>query len=233
MVYFLKKFIETPLKTLDYVFWTDYAIKMHNRFIGFHNSNYSFDRSQVAFIHVPKCGGTSLHKILACNNQHVRYVNLDMHRPISNLCNPEEFCYVTIMRNPIERVWSYYQMARRGSKDNPYTRFSLKGLDFFLNHCWEVQNMACRYYSGRVYIEPDINTLYLAKRNLSKFKFILDFDNFDASLINFSSTLNIPIDNIPHERKSSYDLFGNSDRELIASSNQLDIKLYEFWKRQL
>ena len=35
------------------------------------------------------------------------------------------------MRDPVQRVWSYYQMVK-GSKNQPYNNFSQQGLEIFL-----------------------------------------------------------------------------------------------------
>lgn len=225
-----KKLLKTPLRVIDALFWTDYAIKVQNYFTGFHNSNYTFKENEIAFVHLPKSGGTSLNKILGNADKYSQFINLNMHRPISKLCNPRKYSYITIMRNPVERVWSYYQMALRKDKDNPYYQFSVKGLEFFLKHCWEVRNMACRYYSGQVRREPNDQTLDIALGNLKYFSYIIDFNKFEEDVNVFLSQYDILATFIPHERKSSYTSPSQNNCDLICDYNRLDVKLFDRWK---
>ncbi len=101
----MKSVSKKILKIIDQIFWTDYRIKSHNKKIGFHDPAYKFGRNEIAFVHVPKSGGTSLHKLLSQDDQS-RFVSLNMHRPISRFCKPQEYNYITVIRNPVERVWS-------------------------------------------------------------------------------------------------------------------------------
>lgn len=225
----LKKAIKNSLRVMDYVLWTDFYVKAHNRWIGFHDTSYRFEKGEVAFIHIPKTGGTSLHRLMQKDHE-LRFVGLNMHRPISRFCDPTEYSYVTVMREPIERVWSYYQMVRRRPVGHPYKRFAEKGLEAFLDHCWEVRNMACRYYSGRIAREPNADAVDVALCNLANFAFVLDFSDFSNQVILLLEKYDIPVARIPHERKSSY--ARPSDREigLIARYNALDVTLFEEWR---
>src|SRR4051812_30515405 len=60
----MKKNLQKVATIIDRIFWTDYSIGMHNQAIGFHTPNYRFEKNQIAFIHVPKSGGTSLRDAL-------------------------------------------------------------------------------------------------------------------------------------------------------------------------
>lgn len=227
----LMKLLGRTLKIIDLIFWTDYQTRLHNHSIGFHNSAYQFKRSEIAFVHIPKTGGTSLHRLLSKDVQR-RFVNLNMHQPISRLCNPQEYSYVTVMRNPVERVWSYYQMVLRNPPGYPYKRFADEGLECFLKHCWEVRNMACRYYSGEIKEEPTARTLDLALSNLENFICVIDMDYFEKQVADFMKKNNIPMNPIPHERKSNYAPCSRNDNALIRKYNILDMKMFVKWKGQ-
>ena len=151
-----------------------------------------------------------------------------MHLPVSRLCKPEEYSYVTIMRDPVERVWSHYQMAQR-EPDLPYHHFSLNGLECFLTHCWEVRNMACRYYSGQVSEEPNTQNLITALHNLENFRYVLDFNNFNEEIENMLSDFNMPKP-LPHKQKSSYTRPNKNECDLIKRFNRLDIELFNAWQ---
>jgi len=226
----LQVLLKTPLKIIDSILWTDLHVKLHNYFVGFHSPNYKFKEGEIAFVHLPKTGGTSLHLLLKADKLS-RFVNLDMHRPISQLCDPVKHNYITVMRDPMDRVWSYYQMVLKNPPGFPYKAFANKGLGFFLKHCWEVRNMACRYYSGQIAKEPDAQTLENAFNNLTNFICVIAFDNFEEEVTALLANYSIPTISILHERKSSYARLSQNEHDLIYKYNRLDIELFNKWKK--
>ncbi|MEM1324808.1 MAG: sulfotransferase family 2 domain-containing protein [Bacteroidota bacterium] len=213
----------------DSLFETDHYWNYRFQNSGFHQPNYTFDSNKIAFIHLPKTGGTTISKLLQQDTKQ-RFVNLDIHRPISSLCPPNSFSYVTIIRHPIDRVWSQYQMVLRSPSDYPYHREANKGLAYLLKHCWSVRNMACRYYTARVRHEPHGESIQLAYANLKKFKAVLDFAHFSTEVPAFLANYDLDHLVIPHERKSKYPSPSVEEQALIAKYNQYDIDLYEKWK---
>jgi len=224
----LKKLVSKSLQLIDFVLWTDYHVKLENHNIGFHDPTYQFKKSEIAFVHIPRTGGTSLHNLL---NQDPlsRFVNLNMHRPVSQLCDPVNYRYITLMCDPVDRVWSYYQMVLRNPPGFPYRRFAGKGLECFLEHCWEVRNMACRYYSGEVKEEPDGETLTKAFNNLLNFTRVINFNNFEKEVVEFLAECNIQVTSIPNEGKSGYARCNQNELNLIREYNKLDIELVATW----
>lgn len=227
----LKSIAKGCLKAADNLFGTDYHIRFHNHAIGFHTPNYVFDKSKIAFIHLPKTGGTSLRSLLEKDHQS-RFIGLEKHRPISKFCNPKEYSYITIVRDPIERVWSYYQMVLRSRSNYPYKKFAEGGLEKFLRHCWEARDMACRYYSGEIGKEPCGKTLYAAMKNLNCFRYVINFNDFENEIPSLLSKLSIPDIAIPHERKSNYKSMNENERDLILKYNRFDEELYKNWRRK-
>ncbi len=136
------------------------------------------------------------------------------------------------MRDPVKRVWSYYQMVLKNPSGFPYKRFADYGLECFLKHCWEVRNMACRYYSGNVKHEPNTKTLDKALNNLMHFSYVLAFDNFESEAAECLDTFNIQMSTIPHEKKGNYTPCNQDDYDLIHRYNRLDMELFAKWKEQ-
>lgn len=219
----------TLIHAMDEKLGTDIFTKLTQLSLGFHTPNYWFRKRQIAFIHLPKTAGTSLHTLLGQDDLR-RFVNLNKHRPVSRFCQPGKYQYITVMRDPVERVWSYYRMVLRNPPGSPYQRYAEGGLEQFLTHCWEVRNLACRYYSGHVKREPDAQTLELARANLSKFLCVLSFARFTNDLSRFLTDLQIPHSDIGHERRAAYDPPTDEERALIVSYNALDLELFNTYE---
>jgi len=218
------------LRWIDIIGNTEYEWEFVYAQNGYHNPNYSFTTQQIALVHLPKTGGTSLAKTLQ-NDPDNRFVNLKVHRPISPDCPPDEYKYLTVMREPVARVWSQFQMALRSPKGYPSRKYAHKGLNVYLNNCWFVRDMACRYFTGNIKKAPTTDTAYKAMDNLNKFYAVLDFDHFANELTLFLDQKNIPAVEIPHERKSRYNTPSAEEIAMIESYNPSDLLLYNLWKK--
>lgn len=212
----------------DAVMDTDHKVRFVYRSNGYHTPNYRFAADEIMFVHLAKTAGTSLAKILQGDPQQ-RFPNLNIHRPISGHCAPADFKYITVLREPVSRVWSYYHMVLRNPAGYPYRNYAAKGLETFLKKAWPARNMAVRYVAGRVEQEPTQQTLALAQKNLAQFYAVLLFEDFGAEATAFCKQHGIPVGDIPTERKASYAAPTEAEAALIASYNKLDIALYEDW----
>jgi len=214
----------TLIHRLDEVFETELYARLIQLRLRFHTPYYFVKHGQIALIHLPKTAGTSLHTLLNDDKLH-RFINLNAHRPVSKFCKPGKYEYITVMRNPIDRVWSHYCMIL----STPHARFlhvANKGIENYLKHCWMGRNMACRYYAGNVASEPNEQTLALARENLSRFLCVLSFDHIEEDLTRFLREYDIPAATIPHKRKVSYAQPTPDERDLIASYNRYDMDLF-------
>lgn len=227
-----RKLFKGGYQIIDRLFDTDYFIRYRLHLTGHNNPEYTFNRDQICFMHLPKTGGSTLAKVLTAAPGNT-FVQLYIHRPISPHCPPTEFKYITILREPVARVWSYYQMVLREYDGYPYQKYARRGLKTFLERSWMARNMNCRYLSGQVYAEPDKVTLEHSMDNLDKFYRVLLFEQLAEDITVFVEEEQLPLQALPHERKSSYDLPTAAQQDLIRRYNQLDIDLYESWLSKL
>ncbi|PHN08597.1 hypothetical protein [Flavilitoribacter nigricans] len=216
---------------LDKVLDTDKHIRYRHRMNGFDNPDYTFARDQISFIHIPKTGGTTLANMLE-KDPGDTFVNLHIHRPVSMHCPPGAYRYLTIMREPVSRVWSHYQMVLREYPGFPYQKYANRGLETFLKKNWAVRNLYCRYFSGSIDPEPDESTLAIARKNLADFTYVIPFEDFSNSVQLFLRDHHIPYEEVLHDRKSKYPEPSPDEMELIARYNRFDLALYEAWRTE-
>lgn len=207
---------------------TTWEAFFHNREINFHRNNYPVSPRARVFIHVPRTGGTSaghyLRKIGA-----PRIQNLHEHHAISVSHPPAFHRYFTILRDPVERCWSFYRLTLYGNSATPYRRAAERGLEHFCRHCWEMRNLYCRYFSGAVWQEPDADTLAEAGRQLKRFEAVLDFSSLDEQMDKLASRWGLRQAPFLHQNQAPGPKLQMDprSRRILEEHNALDRQLYE------
>ena len=225
-----KKFLYKKLgpllgRFLDKLFFTEFETRSSNYYHHYNQNDYMFDKNEYCFIHVPRTGGWTFrynfeeHKLPFYVNKKKGH-----HNPVSLLCPPNEYKYVTIIRDPIQRVRSHYQLFQKTGN-----QIASRGLVNFLRYSSEVKNLYCQYYSGLIGESVDDTVYKLALKNLKEFNFIINFDKYENDLRNFLSTFNIqnPIKKFPNINKSEKISLTNEEKKAISVYNYWDIKLFE------
>ena len=130
-----------------------------------HNNNYTFDRQYSKLIHIPKSGGTTFEDLVKTYKLHIL---CGSHQPISKFNTVNDSNYVLILRNPIDRVLSYYNMVINSGPKYPYKQYILS-IPLFMENCWEVCNQLTLYCAGISYSEliEKYNNVNLEKANFS------------------------------------------------------------------
>ena len=226
-----KKTFQNIFRIYDSIADTEMRAEYTNYKVGYDNPNYQFTKTDICFLHLPKCAGTSFAKILK-NDPQKRFKELLIHRPISPTCPPSEFRYITIMREPTSRVWSLYNMMLRQPENYPYRKHALRGIEVFCQKNKAARNMVCRYLSGEMDGEPNIKTVEKAYENLRQFYQVIDFSNFAEEASDFLEKHGIPFEKIPAERKAKYPSPSQKEQEILQEYNQWDIRLFEKWERE-
>lgn len=227
-----KRFLQGVYYLYDQVAETELYSEYTHFQAGFENANYRFGQDEICFIHLPKTAGTSFAKLLASDPEN-RFAQIRIHRPVSPHCPPSEYRYITVLRDPVDRVWSLYQMVLRDPKDLPYRKQAKRGLRDFLEANRAARNLICRYLSGEIKPEPSAVTLAKAERNLAFFYYIINFENFAEEATDFLQAHSVPFAKIPNERKSRYAKPGPEERAVIAEYNKWDILLFQNYQNSL
>lgn len=219
----------------------------------------------LIFLHIPKTAGTTLHRILERQYEAStiftigNYENIDDFKQIPESQKekirllkghmyfglhesfPQQSTYITIMRDPIERVISHYyyilsEPSNQLHQEVISQNISLK--DFLSSGiCQEIDNGQTRLLStlgaSSGYSKCSSEMLESAKNNIQEHFTVVGLtEKFDATLILMQTKLRwkIPVyfkQNTTKTRPSKKDISRDTLR-LIESYNELDIELYKY-----
>ena len=210
-------------KIFDKLFFTDFGKRASNFYHLYDQNDYMFYKTMYCFIHVPRTGGWSFRNYFT-NFKLPFYVNKKEghHNPVSLLCPPSDYKYVTIIRDPIERVRSHFQMFQE-AKENSVSR----GLINFLRYSSEVKNLYCQYYSGLIGEIVDERVYNTALKNIKSFNKIIIFENYEEDAKIFFKGLGVEdFSKKFHDNRSPKKILGDNERDAIKIYNYWDIKLY-------
>lgn len=195
---------------------------------------YTFPSTSICFIHLPRTGGSTLKSYIKSNFFTVN------RSPVSFLCPSKEFKYITIFREPVSRVWAFFNMIKRQGKNYPYKEMTGTMKNFCLN-CWEASNCYTKLLAGETVEHnlPDAELLRRAKENMKNFFYILDFNQLekDINALRIKIVKELPetsVDTtIQHVQYMKYDRnISSLFRKVIEEHNKLDIELYQYYLTQ-
>jgi len=216
----IKLFTKILIKQIDNIFNITLEEKILRNILNTHQQNYKLIKDKIYFIHVPKTAGTSFYFELVKKYNNKIYKpcypsNYNTHYPLKKKMNFDNIQTITIIRNPIERVYSFYHDVLKNKK-HVYFSVAKRGLENFCQKVWEVQNLYCRYYSGNLNSDFETN-IVLAKKNLKYFNKIILFENLTKKLS-------------IHKNKKIYPDITELDKKIIKRFNKFDIEIYKFTK---
>ena len=229
---FDRKVFSRLLKKIDSLSLTNLDEKRRNYIFNYHRNDYKFNKNQITFIHVPKTGGASIREHLEKNlNNFFVFEKKSEHNPVSLLCPPNDYKYVTFLREPTHRVYSYYNMLKNNDFV-PGHHLAKKSLVDLLINSFQAKNLYCQYFSGLPFENVNDEIYNLAISNLKNFYFVGKFEEFHNSFIQLSEKLNLENKEFIHINQNKYKPISEDQKKLIESYNSYDIKLYnEFFKK--
>tara|TARA_B100000886_G_scaffold329237_1_gene278407 strand:+ start:98 stop:796 length:699 start_codon:yes stop_codon:yes gene_type:complete len=220
-----REFDRLIAKLSDKLFKTTKFDLFQRKYSNIYDNKYIFLENQFSFVHVPRTGGTTVHNFLLENCKNFFG---GVHSAVSLSCNPNKFKYVTIIRDPIDRVYSFYLIQKKFKK-LPFHLHAKEGLDYFLKNVWSVRNGMCKFLNGNLNMDLDEKLFDISNKNLKNFYFVIDFNNLESDIKNLSKKLDIEVTDI--EYKNSYitqkEKLEDKDVELIIKYNTFDIRLYK------
>ncbi|MDC3023400.1 sulfotransferase family 2 domain-containing protein [Pelagibacteraceae bacterium] len=236
-------------------------MKVNFKYIPSFNNNTSFSLNKsIFFMHIPKCGGTTLDHIFAKlssilknfkferytykseTNKKFFYKATPNHAPsyitghldFNFTKNIENIFRCTIIREPTKRILSHYkfEVHMRNKTPKEYSFESFINDQINLNR----DNLMTRHFAGLLNEKGPIlyNHIETAKNNISLFDSIDIINNWDKFASNILTKFKMPSiiysKYQKHEYKFSYD-FSSDDLNLISKYFQCDIEIYNYIKQ--
>ena len=158
-------------KFTDYFFLTENFHKYQIKHSNIYSNNYNLNDNQFSFVHPPKSAGSSINTFLYENNVNIFY---SAHNLVSINCEPTKFNYITVIRNPIDRIKSFYEM-QLNNKKLAFHNQAKKGLNYFVSNVKINQNCFCKFLIGDLNCDIDDEKFEKAKHNLKNFFFYNKF----------------------------------------------------------
>ncbi|MBM7573681.1 sulfotransferase family 2 domain-containing protein [Aquibacillus albus] len=201
--------------------------------------------NSACFLHIPKTGGKTLWNLLSKQQDdifvwHNRFFK-ELQKPIS---------FFTMLRDPVDRVISYYYYLRRYERSSLYYKVKDMSLQEFVDYVQNEEienkpykkkdmrniryrnvNLATRYISG-----GDPEDLEKAKKNINNhFSFVGFTDMYVESLFFLKKIFDWEFSSIPKKNQTkNRPKLDEIPKEIIKSIehvNQHDIELYKWAKK--
>ncbi len=218
-------------KITDYFFLTQNFHKYQKKYSGSYSNSYKLKKNQICLIHTPKTAGTSLNEHLKRNKI---FIHESAHCLVSKYCEPKDYKYIIIIRNPINRIKSFFEM-QLNNKKLAFHQHAKKGLIYFIEKLKINQNCLCKFILGDLETNLNKENYLLAEKRLSKFWFVIDFNNLDKEVKNLSKKLNIlpEMDHHGKKQESNKHVLTNTEIEVIKKYNKYDLKIYDHYIKEL
>lgn len=218
----------------------------------------------LIFLHLPKAGGMTLHRILAMRYPREKIYTFDGRAPFTDLGKfiarpsseraqyrllkghvpfglhqalPGPSTYITMLRDPVERVISHYYYARSSPDNKLFAQLNQPGTSLYeyvsQRMGAEVSNFQTRLLAGSSAKAVSRATLEQAKENLSQFFRVVGLtEEFDTTLLLLQRAFGWSTPFYLRENTTQDKLSGGESepraRALIAELNALDIELYAY-----
>ena len=159
--------------------------------------------------------------------------NLDTNNTTKPNVTQTKYKYITVIRNPIDRIKSFYEMQLNNKKLSFHNQ-AKKGLDYFVSNIKINQNCFCKFLIGDLNCDIDEGKFEKAKQNLKNFFFIISFDNLDKDIELLKLKLDIK-NEMKHIGKSQKEKksYSESETTKIINNNVYDIKLWDYYKKNI
>jgi chondroitin 4-sulfotransferase 11 len=209
-------------------------------------------RKKFIFIHIPKCGGSSITKqaFFKKRSQENAHKSISEYAKTKDLTKFKQF---SITRNPWDRIVSLYFFWRNMNKKHPYYKWDKYAVQFIHDKNLNFEEFVQAIYSKnskkfffksydfenhktKKEIDHTKSQRSLLENNgLVNLTFIGRFENLQNDFDKICDIIKIPRSTLPHANKSPHkhysEYYNDRTREMIERKYKEDIKEfgYNFW----
>jgi len=214
-------------KIVDTLFLTNFSYRGLDHYHNYHDNDYKFGKDLFCLVHVPRTGGGTLWNYFGNNNfkNIYRFEKGSLHNPVSFLCDPKEYNYITVMRDPIDRIISHHNMLLLMK-----SKVASFGFANWLRNDALSRNLYCQYLSGYVFEQVNEQIYEIALKNLKNFYYVINFNTYNSDIKKLFDKSNLGIEEISlkvgtHVKNNLED---RDKKEILAKKyNYWDLKLYD------
>ena len=185
-------------------------------------------KHKFVFIHIPKTGGTSI-ECLFINNAHIKDV-AGKHNMVSDIGSEflKKYFTFTFVRNPWDRMVSYYKfrikrsfnMFNHGESFKEWIRFLCSD---------EVQKINAYHFNLAIKNQREF---LVNESNEISVDFIGRFENFQQDFDTICDKIGIPQQQLPHKNATKHkhytEYYDDETREIVAEKYAKDIEYFEY-----
>ncbi len=179
---------------------------------------------KCAFIHIPKCAGTSIDYAL---NDNEYYYEWDgnwhlQHQTLSQMNIPDDYFKFSVIRHPIERMMSSYKFLSNECEGGTFNQFLTRtGVFTDILNPDETHDKDNRYHH--------VMTMYDYIGDGSELDMVIKMSDLDDRWLDVCESIGYEI-NLPHLNKSSvkqYNILAEDER-LIREMYEIDFECFEY-----
>tara|TARA_Y100000361_G_C11101952_1_gene312435 strand:+ start:405 stop:1001 length:597 start_codon:yes stop_codon:yes gene_type:complete len=186
------------------------------------------------FIHLPKCGGVAVRKILNKENVNLHCYNHTEYDKIPKNIIEQSFIF-TFIRNPWDRIVSLYFFWKQQDKNHRFYHSDKKQVDYinkldmsFKDFTKEIVNKKSIFYEKR-HLHPYIGHFFPTADCID---FIGRFENFQQDFNIICDKIGIPHQQLPHKNKSRHkhytEYYDDKTRQIVAEIYSRDIEHFGY-----
>jgi len=187
-------------------------------------------KHKFVFIHIPKTGGTSIESLFI-NNAHIKDV-AGKHNMVSDIGSEflKKYFTFTFVRNPWDRMVSYYNFRLKRSFEMYNHGDSFKEWIRFLCSD-EVQKIKAYHFNLAIKSQYEF---LVSKSNEISVDFIGRFENLQQDFCIVCDKIGIPQQKLPHVNKTKHkhytEYYDDETKQIVAEKFAKDIESfgYEF-----